>query len=384
MIEIDVLIVGGGLQGLVLLDEFTARGRSCVLVTPTELGLGQTLHSHGLLNTGFGFAGPELRDTRDRLVLPFLRARAIEPYGEWFLLAPDEVQVGESASADSLRAGLDLGAAHVRRLNELNFPKRRLVESLALDHLGRIVCGRVTAVRGTRAIDTVRVRPAASGEELLFAPSVVVAATGTGTKSFVGSVAGATSQLARIRYRRVHILCVRGPTDVLPATSVLSLVHGLNVVAHEDGRTVTWYSTPFQDDDPNFDEAPDDAEAEVDEDVVAGGFSRLQNLFPAIATSRRLRFTAYAGYRQDVGETVGTPACELVDGTANLLIALPSLVVNAWSNAKIAAGIVDAVAPRKVRQPHIPGAGVGVRVGRMREDRPGVRWGTWREVAARV
>jgi glycine/D-amino acid oxidase-like deaminating enzyme len=376
VIRIDVLIVGGGLQGLLLLDEFAMSGRSCVLVTHSELGQGQTLHSHGLLNTGFGFAGPGLRTTRDQIVVPFLQARGIQPYGEWFLLTPDEMQVGESVSADSLPTGFDPGAGHVQRLDELNFPKRRLLESLARDHLHRVVRGRVTGVRGKGAIDTVQIQLAATGEELLLAPAVVIAATGTGTKSLVGSLTGRNCSAGEDQ-----ILCVKGPNDALPATSVLSLVHGLNVVAHADGGTVVWYSTPFQDDDPNFEEAPDDAEADVDEDVAAVGFLRLKGLFPAIATSRQLRFTAYAGYRQDVGETVGTPACELVDGTTNLLIALPSLVVNAWSNAKIAAGIVDAVAPRKVHQPDIPGAGVGVRVGRLREDRPGVRWSTWRQMS---
>jgi glycine/D-amino acid oxidase-like deaminating enzyme len=381
MIRVDVLIVGGGLQGLVLLDELAAHGRSCVLVTDSDLGHGQTLHSHGLLNTGFGFAGPELRETRDRLVLPFLRARGIEPYGQWFLLTPEEATVGESASAGSLPPGFDSGGAHVRRLPELNFPKRRLLESLARDHRDRVVRGEVTEVHGTGVIDTVQIQSAVSGAKLLLAPAVVIAATGTGTKRFVRSVAGATSQLSKIRHRRVHMICVRGPAGVLPEASLLSLTHGLNVVAHAHGEAVTWYSTPFQDDDPNFEDAPDDAEADIDPDVVADGLQRLHRVFPSIATRRELRFTAYAGFRQDVGETVGTPACELIEGTANLLMALPSLVVNAWSNAKLAAGIVDAVAPRKVRQPDIPGAGVGARVGRLREDRPGVRWSTWREMS---
>jgi glycine/D-amino acid oxidase-like deaminating enzyme len=82
VIGIDVVIVGGGIQGLLLLDELAAAGRSCVLVTNSDLGGGQTLHSHGLLNTGFGFTGPGLREIRDRLALPFLRARHIDTYGE--------------------------------------------------------------------------------------------------------------------------------------------------------------------------------------------------------------------------------------------------------------------------------------------------------------
>ncbi len=381
MIRIDVLIVGGGLQGLLLLDELAVSGHSCVLLTQSELGVGQTLHSHGLLNTGFGFAGPGLRTTRDQIVVPFLQAKGIQPYGEWFLLTPDAVEMGLSASAENLPAGFDAGGAHVRRVPELNFPRRGLVERLGRDHLNRIVRGRIVEVSGAGTIDTVLVELEMPGAKQLLAPSVVIAATGTGTKRFVSSLADATNQLSKIRHRRVHIICVRGPAGVLPEASLLSLTHGLNVVAHANGDEVTWYSTPFQDEDPNFDEAPDDAEADIDPDVVADGLHRLQKLFPSLATRRELRFTAYAGYRQDVGETVGTPACELVDGTTNLLIALPSLVVNAWSNAKIAATIVDSIGPPKVHEVDVPGAGVGVRVGRLRKDRPGVRWSTWRQMS---
>lgn len=381
MIPIDVLIVGGGLQGLLLLDEFAASGRSCALVTQSELGRGQTLHSHGLLNTGFGFAGAALRTTRDQLVVPFLQARGIQPYGDWFLLMPDDVEVGESASAENLPAGFEAGGTHVRRLHELNFPRRGLIERLGRDHLNRIVRGRIVGVHGAGTIETVLVELEMSGANLLFAPAVVIAATGTGTKRFLGSLAVGAPQLSKIRHRRVHIICVRGPAGVLPDASLLSLTHGLNVVAHANREGVTWYSTPFQDEDPNFDEAPDDAEADIDRDVVADGLQRLQRLFPPIATRNELRFTAYAGFRQDVGEIVGTPACELVDGTTNLLMALPSLAVNAWSNAKIAPEIVDAVAPRRGGQPEIPGAGVGVGVGRVREDRSGVRWSTWRQMS---
>lgn len=380
MINIDALIVGGGLQSLVLLDELAARGRSCVLVTHSELGHGQTLHSHGLLNTGFGFAGPELRERRDRLVLPFLRARGLEPYGEWFLLARDDMAVGQRVPAGGMPDGFDPGAAQVWRIPELNFPKRRLVESLAREHASRVVRGRIIELRGMAGIEAVQVQLAATKEAVVFAPAVVVAATGTGTRRFLGPATGAARQVALITLRRVHMLCVKGPIDVLPAISLLSLVHGLNVVAHTDGKMVVWYSTPFQEDDPSFDDAPDDAEAAVDADVVAAGFRRLEALFPAIATSPQLRFAAYAGYRQDIGQTAGTPMCELVDGTANLVLALPSLVVNAWSNAKIAAGIVDALTLRKVQQPDIPASGAGVLVGRLREERPGVRWSTWREM----
>jgi hypothetical protein len=54
MVAVDALILGGGVQGLVLMDKLAERGDSCLLVTPTDLGTGQRLHSRGLLNSGNG------------------------------------------------------------------------------------------------------------------------------------------------------------------------------------------------------------------------------------------------------------------------------------------------------------------------------------------
>jgi len=61
MSQIDVLIIGGGIQGLVLLDELTRSGYGCALVTNADLGARQTLHSHGLLNSGSGLLSGQMQ-----------------------------------------------------------------------------------------------------------------------------------------------------------------------------------------------------------------------------------------------------------------------------------------------------------------------------------
>jgi glycerol-3-phosphate dehydrogenase len=45
--EVDVLIIGGGLTGLLILKELKAKYRSVALVTESEIGHGQSLHMHG-------------------------------------------------------------------------------------------------------------------------------------------------------------------------------------------------------------------------------------------------------------------------------------------------------------------------------------------------
>src|SRR5579859_5201300 len=74
---VDVVVIGGGVQGLVILDTLITAGYSCALVTEGDLGAGQTLHSHGFLNTGFGMAGRELTETATQIVHPYLRARGV-------------------------------------------------------------------------------------------------------------------------------------------------------------------------------------------------------------------------------------------------------------------------------------------------------------------
>src|SRR5215471_6552949 len=85
---VDVLVIGGGVQGLVILDRLLAAGYSCALVTEGDLGAGQTLHSHGFLNTGFGLSGSSLPQAAAQLVHPFLRARGVTLTGNWAVLPP--------------------------------------------------------------------------------------------------------------------------------------------------------------------------------------------------------------------------------------------------------------------------------------------------------
>src|SRR5690348_2369708 len=85
---VDVVVIGGGVQGLLILDTVMEAGYSCALVTEGDLGAGQTLHSHGFLNTGFGLAGRELPEAATRLVHPYLRARGVSLTGNWALLPP--------------------------------------------------------------------------------------------------------------------------------------------------------------------------------------------------------------------------------------------------------------------------------------------------------
>lgn len=55
-IEVDALIVGGGVAGLFLLNALIARGSQALLVESTALGTGQTTASQGILHAGMKYS----------------------------------------------------------------------------------------------------------------------------------------------------------------------------------------------------------------------------------------------------------------------------------------------------------------------------------------
>jgi hypothetical protein len=71
--------------------------------------------------------------------------------------------------------------------------------------------------------------------------------------------------------------------------------------------------------------------------------------------------------------------CELVEGTNNVVIALPSGLVGSWLNATTICEIVGGLVDPGGDQPALTGGGADVRVGEAVEDRTDFVWMSWEE-----
>ncbi len=301
MTAVDVVVVGGGIQGLVILRELVEARYSCILVTNAPLGVGQTLHSHGLLNSGTGLVTGMLQKEL-QVTLPYLRRLGITFYGDdrSFLLAPDAMVEQLAPAWESNRyhpelingSGLPLAvetSARAYRVRGLNVDKRALVDALARGLERFVLRGEVVAANAR-----MEVRATATQESVSLRPRAVVVSAGCGTKRLLHDVFGVKdTALDRISYLKSHMICLRGPSDVLPYVgSVVS--PEFIVVGHPTGhragwedRLVTWYVTPTEPDAvPAFD-APDYAVAEVDRRAVTAGVEALVRLFPGLRDARR-------------------------------------------------------------------------------------------------
>jgi hypothetical protein len=173
------------------------------------------------------------------------------------------------------------------------------------------------------------------------------------------------------------MICVRAPRGSLPTTSIGAMPLALLLVAHDQPDNVTWYVTPMEFGGPSYDDVPGDAAGDIDPGTVARGCASLLALYPRLPETDGLQLGCYAGYRQDIGDQPGIRLCELVEGTKNVIMALPSGLIGPWLNAislsEIVGGLVD---PSGTHTP-IPGGGAGVRVGSAVEDRPDFLWMGW-------
>jgi hypothetical protein len=378
--QVDVVIIGGGVQGLVALDALVKKGYSCASVSDGDLGSGQTLHSHGYLNTGFGMFGPDLPRASADVVQPYLEERGLDLSRDWVMIPPPNMPLFDSLPAATLPDGF-IAPPGLRAvgLPDCTLPKRRLVEVLSKTHRDRILHGHATPHLVGSRVETVTVRVPGSTGEVNLATKATVVAAGCGSKRLLQGLVGHTPQTEQIKHRRVHMICLRAPRGSLPTTSVVAMPLGLMIAAHDQPNYVTWYVTPMEMGGPSYDDVPIDATGEVGPEMVYRGCTSLLTLFPQLPEIDGLELGCYAGYRQDIGDWPGNRMCELVEGTDNVIIALPSGLVGPWLNSiridEILGGLVE---PSADQEP-LPGGGEGIRVGDVVEDRPDFVWMGWDE-----
>jgi glycine/D-amino acid oxidase-like deaminating enzyme len=377
---VDVVVIGGGVQGLLILDQLIDAGYSCALVTEGDLGTGQTLHSHGFLNTGFGMAGAELPEAAAELVHPYLRAHGVTLTSNWAVLPPPGlpaiVNLPPAVLSDGFSPALKDAA---RSLPDFSFNKRQLVEALGQGRERYIYRASVIDFRGRDPVEAVILRLAESDAKVELAARVVVVAAGCGSKRLLGALVGATAQLEVIKHRLVHMVCLRAPRGALPAQSVAALSLGLLLAAHEEDEHVIWYVTPMEMGGPSFDDVPNDATASPQPEMLRRAWDTLQVLFPPLPSVEGLQVGHYAGFRQDIGDWPGARLCTVITGAGNVIAALPSGLVGPWRNAADVRTLVGSLAAPSHTQPTLAGLEHGGRVGSPVEDRPGFVWQSWKD-----
>lgn len=273
LITTDVVIVGGGVTGLWLLNDLRREGYSAVLLERRELGGGQTCHSHVYIHQG------HIYHEKDRVLAASIAE--VKPLWDAWFDAQSPQRVGtpsyfgfsnpaEARIREALWRSLGLacrdipvpevlaGGAISRAFEspEVSIDGEALVRALRgdVDHfISRVAeVERVEVDRDARTVEGLLVEMP-GGLKARFEAQAVVFAAGNGNYGLCAKLAADapdTSLIEQIRQarqtRKAHMLVIRGPKAALmPLTGVFPDLQGLFIVARELPDEVVWLVSDY-------------------------------------------------------------------------------------------------------------------------------------------
>ncbi len=270
-INTDVLIIGGGVQGLWLLNELRRLDYSALLLERERLGGDQTCHSHVYIHQGYLY-----RDNQDGLIERLRDTQ--EAWKEW--------RKNAFAKEGSLFGWINKGAAEMKKkfwegvvlscepatlppalagseiTTLLKTPEFCLNGENLVGELQRENADFVSLIRQIKSVtldaDLERVEEVEvemrKDEYLIFRPKVLVFTAGSGNQELLDLISikypGAQERLQKAQQiRRSHMLVVKGKKErFAPLTGVFPELDGLFIAAreNEDDGSVVWLVSNFK------------------------------------------------------------------------------------------------------------------------------------------
>lgn len=246
-IPIDLLIFGGGVAGLWLLDEAVRAGHDALLLENTALGAGQTIWSQGIIHGGVKYAldgimNPSAHAIRDMPVLwRACLAGEMEPRLAGVRVRSHHCHLWQTGSLASrvgmmgARIGLRVAPivlnrearpdvlrdcpGVVARLDEQVIDPASLLAELAARHADRIVLYDMDAAEFVSSASGgehgIRLRHPGSGTSLELRAASVVLVAGGGNPSLAERF-GVADASGEMQIRPLHMALVRGKPEHLP------------------------------------------------------------------------------------------------------------------------------------------------------------------------
>ena len=344
----DLIIFGGGVAGLWLLDEAVRNGYSAILVEASALGSGQTVASQGIIHGGLKYtlqglltgsatairemplvwreclAGqrqPDLTDTPVRSDYCYLwRTESVSSrlgmIGARFGLrvAPQSLEKDERPEALANVPGT------VARLDEQVISPAGMIQNLAARHSESIVLVNAERTEFRRApngqLQSVQLVHPTSSETLTVSPTQIVFAAGAGN-AMLRQQAGLDAQT--MQRRPLHMVLARGPLPKLNGHCVDGAKTRVTITSDVDTENRTVWQIGGQVSELGVTQSA--------RELIASAKTELSNVLPGIDFTN----VEWATYRVDRAEgrtpNGGRPESYQIDQTGPYLTAWPTKLV---------------------------------------------------------
>lgn len=312
-IPVDVLIVGAGVQGMLLLRRLVQD--YSVVVVDSGLRHSETLHAHGTFASGWNAGHATAARVYHNAALwwrEFLERHAIEPKENEVLRSLPGRSL-DRLSAVWREAGIPFKQATLPSpFDTARWPSHKTIlfpDDLVFDAAAamrelrhpfnqHVIDGSVTAIHmDGDAVAEVDVKTADG--DVTFAPLLVCACAGAGNATLLRMMELRSEVIAKSQRTRVrHMVCARGKS--LPNVSLYA--QELTLVAHPlDGGEVMWLVT-YDSPKPQFIAGAIDMTIDppVSSDIVRGTLDRLKWLMPDfVERAAQCEWSVYAGWKAD-------------------------------------------------------------------------------------
>lgn len=378
-IPVDVLILGGGIQGLALLRELS--GEYSTLLVGDDLRFSETLHFHGYFSSGWNASNLEAARVYRRASTDWaarLQSYGVSPQQTSFhaALPPTLVdalrsnweQAGIVAVEEAFPAPFDLAGLPDHRVfrfaQDLVFDGAAAVEQFREPVAERTRLGR--AVGWERVGDKITRVDVQVGEELLqVEPGVVLAACGGGNAKVLKQLEVPAEQVRNCQFvRPLHMVLARGPRVPQVSGFLLDLV----VVYHPfDEHEGLWIVT-LNPSEPKFTPGVIDMAKEppIEPDLVQASLRKLAAVVPDFAAlAEDCLWDVFVGWKTDApGPDSGAllsldyPVPYAINsfGIENFLAVWPNHWCLATAAAEDVRRKVQPILPHKHEQPQLPHA----------------------------
>jgi hypothetical protein len=374
--NIDIVIIGGGIQGLILLHQCIIKNKNVVLFTKDNVGDGETLHGHEFINTGFfGNNATSMKQAKsnNEELIKLLVEFDIQPFSDYpcymvtHLESKDHplssnklMKIWETTghechilSEDELPESLKGQKSYqIVKTKDYVLDTKLLTQKLYERYKQYIKKGELIQTKlnsdGT-SVKSIAVKTE-NGDVHINCKKLLLA-TGAWTTRLLYTTVTCDNDESKSKFLstihkqlkccQVPMVCVTG--DDIPALSVVGIALKNKLFSagapHVDTQKPVWKSTPLPFNMPLLDETQEfnaNIDPEIDPTQVQHTVESFREVFPSFdQMARNFQFSVYYGWKAEHPTNDALPKLQYVTnfGLQNAVSCIPAV----WTNIIVAA-----------------------------------------------
>lgn len=392
--ELNVGIIGGGAQGLTLLEYFQSKGISSVILTKSieDYPNSQSELNHGYMHQGYIFPAKGaiepnlLEDWPETLLTNIKNQNQNQNYT--YLVGPSSFLKNFTSLWDSnsipykqaetpayFKNGSSIEEMNFIEIDDFTYNKTLLLDSLGEKHSDKIFYGDINSIQHSENYNEVEFSH--NNETFHFRFNMLFLCSGSSNFNLVKQFIKPNEDVSGLqKCSNLHMLCIKGPKDIIPPNSVICWPKQLFIASHSIGDETLLYISIFNQEQneavkTDENEYPKNA---VNNSIIQAAVQQFFSMYPlANENKEKLQWNCYSAWKNDHPSFPAhfIPFCKNVE--PNVVIVNPNIVANIFRCAKLSMKLFSDMNFTAIEQPELPSTSY------IKSNGNYLTWKTWEE-----